>query len=69
MNSLNYIKNGIDLFFTFIPVLMYESYIKDNEIIIVCHIHDGSIKDTINDFFNMQDNNVNNYVTAYIIVD
>ena len=40
MNSLNYIKNGIDLFFAFIPVLTYESHIKDNEIIIVCHIND-----------------------------
>lgn len=69
MNSLTYIKNGIDLFFTFIPVLMYESHIQDNEIIIACHINDNSVKDTINDFFSMQTDEVNNYVTAYIIVD
>lgn len=69
MNSLTYIKNGIDLFFAFIPVLAYESYIKDNEIIIVCHIDDNNVKDTINNFFDMQTNEVNNYVTAYIIVD
>ena len=69
MNSLNYIKNGIDLFFAFIPVLTYESNIKDNEIIIVCHINSDAIKDTINDFFSMQTDEVNNYVTAYIIVD